>query len=194
MGERADPGERPDQGEVGGVAQSAGLPPARPPRPADMPSRTVGGTSSSTRSWSPRRASGCIAMTAYLLKRLVIGAAHAARRLDRRLRRARSAAGRSGAADARHERRRRMRSRRCASSWASTSRLSWRYLAWVGGLLTLRFRPLLHLFRAGHRPGRRARSSCRCRWRSSRCSCRPSIAIPGRHLRRRAPRPAGRHR
>ena len=29
--------------------------------------------------------------------------------------------------------------RRCASRWASTSRLSWRYLAWIGGMLTLDF-------------------------------------------------------
>ena len=41
----------------------------------------------------------------------------------------------------------------------------WRYLDWIGGMLTLRFRPLLHLLRAGHRPGRANAWSSRCRWR-----------------------------
>jgi ABC-type dipeptide/oligopeptide/nickel transport system permease component len=43
-----------------------------------------------------------------------------------------------------------------------------RYFAWIGGMLTGRFRHLLHLPRAGGGAGRSTGSGCRCRWRSTR--------------------------
>ena len=51
------------------------------------------------------------------------------------------------------------RTRRSAARPARprTSRSPLRYLAWIGGLLRARFRPLLHLFGAGHRPRSRER-------------------------------------
>ena len=142
MGERADPGQRPDQGEVGGVSGSSS--PWREGRRRShgwgsrMPNASALTTARCGRLPSGGRADAR-PMTAYLLKRLAIGLADAGRRVDGGVRRAGGPARRPGPADARHERHAEERSRCCASRWASTSRLLVRYLDWAGGLLTLDF-------------------------------------------------------
>ena len=100
----------------------------------------------------------------------------AAGRVDGRLRRAGGAAGRSGAADARHERHARGAGRAARAdgprpaACLALPRLDRRHA-------DARFRPLLHLSVPVIDLVASA-SSCRCRWRCSRCSCRRAIAIP----------------
>ena len=159
VGELADPGERPDGGELGGLSQpspdrrTALARPRCTARACSSGILTRQSRCTHDRLCCPTRFAASVSSITLLV------ASH------RRLRGAGNPAGRSGAPDARHERHARTRSPRCASRWGSISPLLLRYLAWIGGLLDRRFRPLLHLFGAGHRTGRANGSSCRCRWR-----------------------------